>query len=60
MDDSIRALTLARTPSHKIQQSALERGMITMRQDAAMKIMQGITTFEEAQKRVYVEDHGEE
>ena len=60
MDDTVRALTLARTPSHKIQQSALERGMITMRQDAAMKIMQGITTFEEAQKRVYVEEHGGE
>ena len=60
MDDTIRALTLSRTASHKIQQSALERGMITMRQDAAMKIMQGITTFEEAQKRVYVEEHGED
>ena len=31
-----------------------------MRQDAAAKIMAGITTFEEAQKRVYVEESGEE
>ena len=60
MDDSIRALTLSRTPSHKIRQAAMERGMISMRQDAAEKIMRGITTFEEAQKRVYVEENGEE
>lgn len=33
----------------------MTRGMISMRQDAATKIMQGITTFEEAQKRVFVE-----
>ena len=60
MDDTIRAMTLSRTPSHVIRQAAMERGMISMRQDAAVKIMQGITTFEEAQKRVYVEEHGEE
>ncbi len=60
MDDTIRGLTLNRTPSHKIRQSAMERGMISMRQDAAGKIMSGITTFEEAQKRVYVEEHGED
>ena len=60
MDDAIRALTLARAPSNKIRRVAMARGMASMRQDAGSKIMQGITTFEEAQKRVYVEEGAEE
>ncbi len=60
MDDGIRAMTLGRVPSHKIRQAAMVRGMQTMRQDAAAKVMQGVTTFEEAQKRVYIEEGGEE
>ena len=60
MDDGIRAMTLGRIPSHKIRQAAMARGMQTMRQDAAAKVMQGVTTFEEAQKRVYIEESGEE
>ncbi len=60
MDDGIRAMTLERVPSHKIRQAAMVRGMQTMRQDAAMKVMRGITTFEEAQKRVYIEESGED
>ncbi|MGI4788532.1 MAG: GspE/PulE family protein [Janthinobacterium lividum] len=60
MDDGIRAMTLNRLPSHKIRQAAMARGMTTMRQDAAAKVMQGITTFEEAQKRVYIEESSEE
>ena len=60
MDDGLRAMTLERVPSHKIRQAAMVRGMQTMRQDAAMKVMEGITTFEEAQKRVYIEESGED
>ncbi len=60
MDDGIRAMTLSRIPSHKIRQAAMARGMQTMRQDAAAKVMLGVTTFEEAQKRVYIEENGEE
>ena len=60
MDDGIRAMTLSRVPSHKIRQAAMARGMQTMRQDAAAKVMQGMTTFEEAQKRVYIEENSEE
>lgn len=59
MDERVRALTLERAPSSKIRQAALARGMASMREDAAAKIMQGVTTFEEAQKRVFVEEEGE-
>ncbi len=60
MDDAIRSLTLTRAPSNKIRRVAMARGMASMRQDVGAKIMQGITTFEEAQKRVYVEESAEE
>ncbi len=60
MDDAIRSLTLTRAPSNKIRRVAMARGMASMRQDVGSKIMQGITTFDEAQKRVYVEESGEE
>lgn len=56
MNDNIRQLILQRAPSNKIRQEAINFGMVSMRQDAAQKVMLGITTFEEAQKRVFVED----
>ena len=52
MDDAIRAMTLQRLPSTKIRQAAIARGMVPCARTPPSKIMQGITTFEEAQKRV--------
>ena len=60
MDDTLRGMVLAHEPSNRIRQTATERGMIPMRRDAALKVMSGLTTFDEAQKRVYVEEAGEE
>jgi type IV pilus assembly protein PilB len=60
MDDALRAMVLQRQPSNKIRKAAIARGMASMRQDAASKVMQGITTFEEAQKRVFIEDEGDD
>jgi len=60
MDDTLRGMVLAHEPSNRIRQTATERGMIPMRRDAALKVMSGLTTFDEAQKRVYVEETGEE
>lgn len=60
MDDTLRGMVLAHEPSNRIRHAATERGMIPMRHDAALKVMSGLTTFEEAQKRVYVEETGEE
>jgi general secretion pathway protein E len=59
MDENIRALTLERATSTKIRQAATSMGsnpMISMRRDAAMKVMQGLTTCEEVQKRVMLDD----
>jgi type II secretory ATPase GspE/PulE/Tfp pilus assembly ATPase PilB-like protein len=59
MDENIRALTLERATSTKIRQVATTMGsnpMISMRRDAAVKVMQGLTTCEEVQKRVMLDD----
>jgi len=59
MDEFIRALTLERATSTKIRQTATTMGsnpMISMRRDAAVKVMQGLTTCEEVQKRVMLDD----
>ncbi|MGO8671011.1 MAG: GspE/PulE family protein [Capsulimonadaceae bacterium] len=55
MDENIGNLVLQRTPSNKIRAAAIAHGMLSMRSDAASKVMQGITTFEEAAKRVFID-----
>jgi type IV pilus assembly protein PilB len=53
LNDSIRELILKKTPAHSIRQEALESGMVTLRQDAMQKILEGITTMEEALRVIY-------
>jgi len=53
VNDPIRELILKRAPSHAIRQEALEAGMVTLRQDAMQKVLEGITTMEEALRVVY-------
>lgn len=59
MDEEVRAMTLSGATSGKIRQVAMARGMVPMREDAGAKIRQGITTFDEARKRVFVEEDAE-
>ena len=47
MDDPIKKLILKTSDSNQINETALERGMITMLQDGAGKVLNGITTIEE-------------
>jgi type IV pilus assembly protein PilB len=54
-NDSIRELILKKAPSHVIRQEALGSGMVTLKQDAMQKILEGITTMEEALRVVYSE-----
>lgn len=51
--DHLRELILRKAPTHEIRQAALEAGMITLRQDAMQKILEGVTTMEEALRVVY-------
>jgi type IV pilus assembly protein PilB len=55
VNDTVRDLILRRAPSHEIRQDALRSGMTTLRHDAMHKILEGITTMEEALRVIYTE-----
>lgn len=47
VDELIGKLILERAPSSKIEAQAREKGMITMKQDGYLKVVEGVTTLEE-------------
>jgi type IV pilus assembly protein PilB len=49
----LRELILRKAPTHELRQAGLEAGMVTLRQDAMQKILEGVTTMEEALRVVY-------
>jgi len=55
VNDSMRELILRKAASHVIRQESLGSGMITLKQDGMQKILEGITTMEEALRVVYSE-----
>lgn len=55
MNNEIRQLTLDRAPADAIRNAALAAGMTAMRQDGAQKVLEGVTTLEEVQRKVYLE-----
>jgi general secretion pathway protein E len=55
MSEEIRELVLSRTEANTIKKRATEKGMFTLRQDGAHKVLQGLTTIEEV-LRVTQED----
>lgn len=48
--EEIQQLIVKRATSHEIQKTAIAQGMITMRQDGYLKVLQGITTLEEVNR----------
>jgi general secretion pathway protein E len=47
IDDEIRQLTLKNTESNAIKRAAVQKGMRTLRDDGAQKVLAGVTTIEE-------------
>ena len=47
LDDSLKSLILKTSDANAIKQKAVEQGMITLRQDGAKKVLDGVTTIEE-------------
>jgi len=47
MDDEIRQMILSKVDSGRIKNRAIEKGMRTLRDDGARKVVDGITTMEE-------------
>ncbi len=54
MSQPMKSLVLKTADANAIKQQAIAEGMVTLRQDGAMKVLQGITTIEE----VYRVSHG--
>jgi len=50
VNDDIQNLIISRATSSEIQRKAQEQGMVTMRQDGYLKVLQGITTIEEVNR----------
>jgi len=50
VNQDIQKLIIARATSNEIQQLAVSQGMITMRQDGYLKVLQGLTTIEEVNR----------
>jgi len=50
VSDTIQQLIVSRATSSQIQKQAVAEGMITMRQDGYLKVLQGITTLEEVNR----------
>src|SRR5437016_9635589 len=46
-DDDIRQLALKNTESNTIKRVAVQKGMRTLRDDGAQKVLAGVTTIEE-------------
>jgi general secretion pathway protein E len=47
MTQDMKSLVLQTSDANQIKKSAVESGMVTLRQDGAMKVFQGVTTIEE-------------
>jgi len=47
IDDEIRQMVLGKVDSNRIKNRAIEKGMLTLRDDGARKVMEGTTTLEE-------------
>ena len=47
LDDSVRTLIMQQANAHTIKNAAVQRGMRTLLQDGARKVLQGTTTVEE-------------
>ena len=50
VDDEIRRLIFAKADSAMIQQAAFQKGMSSLRQEGAAKVLQGLTTTEEVMR----------
>ena len=55
MNEKISRLALAKASANDLRAAAIEAGVLTMRQDAARKVIAGITTVEEVQRKVFLE-----
>jgi len=56
MTDPLRALAVSGAPTERLREGAIEEGMRTLKQDAIRKVLEGVTTFEEMLRVVFVSE----
>lgn len=56
VDDDIRRLIIAQAPTSEIKKMALAKGMKSLSYNGRQKVLQGISTFEEVQRVVYLNE----
>src|SRR5205807_2064321 len=54
--DPIQGLAVSGAPTEKLRELAIAEGMRTLRQDAVSKVLEGVTTFEEMLRVVFVSE----
>ena len=56
MNDRLRSLAVTGAPTEQLRDAAIEEGMRTLKQDAIQKVLEGVTTFEEMLRVVFVSE----
>lgn len=56
VDDSVRSLVMKNSDSGTIRKAAMDRGMLTMREDGARKVLAGITTVQELSRTLHSDE----
>lgn len=56
MDDSIRTLVMKNADSGSIRKAAMDKGMLTMREDGARKVLAGVTTVQELTRTLHADE----
>jgi type II secretory ATPase GspE/PulE/Tfp pilus assembly ATPase PilB-like protein len=55
VSDAMRDMILHNAPAHEMGTQAVKLGMVTLQQDARAKVLQGLTTIEEAYRHTQAE-----
>ncbi len=56
IDDDIRPLIIAQAPTSEIKKAAIAKGMKSLAKTGREKVLQGISTYEEVNRHVYLEE----
>ena len=56
VDDSVRTLVMKNSDSGTIRKAAMDKGMLTMREDGARKVLAGITTVQELTRTLHADE----
>jgi type IV pilus assembly protein PilB len=56
VSERLRALVVSGAPTEKLRDAAIEEGMRSLKHDAVQKVLEGVTTFEEMLRVVFVSE----